>query len=87
MIGVFLSHDSALCGYTGPRTTWANEVNFVRNHAPGVASIAEAVDKQSSALPLFYGCPIATIMFSKRTTNAYNEYSWQASTNLVFVAN
>ena len=31
MTGV-LGHDSALSGYTGPRTTWANEMNFVMNH-------------------------------------------------------
>ena len=29
ILGV-LSHNSALQGYTGPRTTWANEMNFVR---------------------------------------------------------
>ena len=30
-----LAHDSALKGYTAPRTIWANEMNFVMNHAPG----------------------------------------------------
>ena len=34
-----LSHDSALLGLTGLETTWANEMNFVRNHAPGAESI------------------------------------------------
>ena len=38
MIGV-LSHDSALSRYTGPGTTWANEMNFVMTHAPGAGSI------------------------------------------------
>ena len=28
-----LSHDSTLRGYAGPGTTWANEMNFVTNHA------------------------------------------------------
>ena len=32
MIGV-LNHDSTLQGYTGPGTTWANEMKFVMNHA------------------------------------------------------
>ena len=39
MIGV-LGHDSALLGYTGPETTWANEMIFVMNHAPGAGSIS-----------------------------------------------
>ena len=30
-----LNHNSALQGYTRPGTTWANEENFVVNHAPG----------------------------------------------------
>ena len=33
MTGI-LGHDSALQGYIGPGTTWANEMNFVMNHAP-----------------------------------------------------
>ena len=39
MIGV-LGHDSALQGYTGPGTTWANEMNFVMNLTPGAGSNA-----------------------------------------------
>ena len=39
MIGV-LGHDSTLCGYTGLGTAWANEMNFVTNHAAGAGSIA-----------------------------------------------
>ena len=38
MTGV-LGHDSTLQGYTGPRTAWANEMNFVMNHVPGVGLI------------------------------------------------
>ena len=34
-------HDSA----------WANEMNFVMNHAPGAGSLARPVDQQSSAVP------------------------------------
>ena len=30
-----LGHDSALLGYTGPGTTWVNEMNSAMNHAPG----------------------------------------------------
>ena len=54
-----VSHDSALVkGYTGLGTTWADEVNNVMNHASGAGLIARTVDQQSSALPLYYGCPI-----------------------------
>ena len=45
-----LDHDSAWLGYTGPGTTWANEMDCVVNRAPGVESIAQLVDHQSSAL-------------------------------------
>ena len=31
--------DSALKGYIGSGTTWANEMYFVMKHAPGVGSI------------------------------------------------
>ena len=51
MVGV-LGHNSALKGYTGPGTTWADEMNFVLNHAPGAGSLARPVHQQSSALPL-----------------------------------
>ena len=37
-----LGHDSALQRYTGPGTTWANEINFM-DHAPGAESIARPV--------------------------------------------
>ena len=33
-------HSSALYGYTGPGTTWANDTNFVMNHAPSAGTIA-----------------------------------------------
>ena len=48
-----------LKGYTVPGTTWANQMNFVINHAPGAGSTAHPVDQQSSALPLYHGCPHA----------------------------
>ena len=57
MIGV-LDHDSALKSYTGTGTTWAIEVNFVMNHAPGADSIDRPVDQQSSMLQLCYGSPM-----------------------------
>ena len=31
-----LGHDAALLGYTGPGTTWADEINFVMKHTPGM---------------------------------------------------
>ena len=43
-------------GYTGTETTWANEMNFIMNHAPGAGSLARPVGKQSSTLPLYLGC-------------------------------
>ena len=42
MIGV-LGHDSALSSYTWPETTWANEMNFDMNDAPGAGSMARPV--------------------------------------------
>ena len=35
-----LYNDSALKGYTGPGTTWANGMNFVIDYTPGAGSIA-----------------------------------------------
>ena len=54
----YLGHDSALQGHTGPGTTWANEMNFVMERAPGAGSIARPVDPQSNIIPLSYGCPL-----------------------------
>ena len=34
-------HDSALEGYTGLKTTWANEVNFGMNHALGAGLVLQ----------------------------------------------
>ena len=36
--------ESALLGYTGPGITWANEVDFSMNHAPGAGSITQPAD-------------------------------------------
>ena len=38
MYGV-LGYNFALKGYTGPGTTWANEIYFVTNRVPGAGSI------------------------------------------------
>ena len=38
-------HNSVLQGSTGPGTTWANEMNFGMNHAPGPGSITQLVDQ------------------------------------------
>ena len=47
-----LGHNSALKGYTGPETTWANEMDFGKNYAWGAGSIAQPVDLQSNVLQL-----------------------------------
>ena len=57
-----LGNNSALEDYAVPWTTWANEINFGMNHAPGAGSIAQPVDLQSNALPLCYECPQYTII-------------------------
>ena len=53
----FRSRFCTVKAIAGPGTTWANELNFVLNHAPGAGSIARPVDQQSSALPLYHGGP------------------------------
>ena len=50
-------YDSALKGYIGQETIWADEMNFGMNHAPDAGSIARHLDLQSSALLLYYDCP------------------------------
>ena len=53
-----ICHDSALVRlYIGPGITWADEMNFVMNHAPGAGFIASPVNQQSSVLPLYHRCP------------------------------
>ena len=56
MNGVF-ADSSALKCYSGPGTTCSIEINFDRNHVPGVGSTARTFDLQSSALPLCHCCP------------------------------
>ena len=53
-----LGHNSALQGYAGSGTTWANDMPFVMNHDPGAGSLARPIDLQSSALPLCHGYPL-----------------------------
>ena len=43
-----IGHDSALQGLTREMATWANEINFDMNHAPGVGLIARPVDIYST---------------------------------------
>ena len=38
-----LGHDSDLEGYTRPGTTWANDMIYGMNHAPGAGSIAHSI--------------------------------------------
>ena len=45
-----LDHNTAVKGYTGPGTTWVNEMHF-DTHAPGAGLIAQPIDQQSSMLP------------------------------------
>ena len=56
MIGV-LDHDSALQGYTGPGTTWKNEMNLL-----GIMPLAQdrslGLLTSSPGLPLYHGCPL-----------------------------
>ena len=42
-MNVVLDHGSVLQGYTGPGTTWTNEVNFGMKHAPRAGSFAVPV--------------------------------------------
>ena len=44
-MNIVLGHDSALEGYTGPGTTWVDEMNFGMNHVPGAGSMARPVDQ------------------------------------------
>ena len=50
MTGI-LGHDSAILGYTGPGTTWANDMNIVMNHDPGIGfkSSVSHVEKNTYA--------------------------------------
>ena len=43
-----------MLGFTGPGSTWDNEMNFGLKHAPGAGLIAPPVDLQSSMLRLCY---------------------------------
>ena len=64
MIAV-LDHDSALEGYTGPGTTWVNDI-FCYESYPNAGSIAQPVDHQFRTLPLSYGCPL--VVFQRQQT-------------------
>ena len=65
-----LDHDAALKGYTGPGITWANEMNFVWNHASGAASIARPIAQQCSLLLL---CPGLPLVDKQCIINPYNK--------------
>ena len=62
-----LGHDSELEGYTGPGTTWDNELNFVRNHALCAGTVSQPVDQQSSMLPLYHGRPFNDRSFNHKS--------------------
>ena len=51
MFDATILHCKAILGRGQP------EMNFVMNHASGAVSIARPFGQQSSALPLYYGCP------------------------------
>ena len=57
MNGVSLGHISVMKSYTGPETTWANEMNFSMNYTTSAGLIAQPIDLQSSTIPLCYNCP------------------------------
>ena len=46
-----LSHGCTLQGYTGPWTTWANEMNFVMNRAPVTGLLTRPVDQGAYTVP------------------------------------
>ena len=52
-----IGQDSALKGYTGPGTTWVNEMKFVMIHAPDARLIARSADQLTSTLVLYHRCP------------------------------
>ena len=52
MNGVFLPQ------FCTVKPTWANEINFVMNQAPGACLIARPANQKSNVLPLSYGCHI-----------------------------
>ena len=63
-------------------TTWANEMNIVKNHAPSAESIVRPIDLQSSALSLFLENPqsmqdldICTVNSSLKSTVFHIEYN------------
>ena len=70
------SHDSAHVRLFWPGTTWANEPNFVMNHALGAGLIARPVDQQSIALPLYHGCPHTIISRIAYITAVWFAYPW-----------
>ena len=55
-------------GYTGPGTTWANEMNFIMNHVLGAGMIAQPVFQQSSGLTLYHGRPFCMTMTDENRT-------------------
>ena len=60
-------YNSALKGYTGPGTTWANGMNFGMNNIQGPGSITQPVDLQSGMLPLCYSCSLIISEFTSHT--------------------
>ena len=71
-----VGHESALQGYTGPGTTWANEINLGLNHVPGAGSITWPVDLTCSLA--HYHCTTAAPYPSRKTVT-----SWEVTTGLV----
>ena len=52
-----LGHDSALQGYTGPGTTWADEMNFVMNHALVQDRSLDLLISSPARYQIYHGCP------------------------------
>ena len=61
-------HNSALQAYTGPCITWANEMNFCANHAPGAGAITRPTDLQSSVSPTHHNYPLYHTIYTNKPT-------------------
>ena len=79
-MNVVLGYDSALQGYTGPGTPWADKMNFV-NRTSGAGSIDRPVDQQSNALPLYLG---RHLKHANNVSSSSKSVYQQTNCNLLF---
>ena len=83
-------HCNTILGWVG--TTWANEINFVMNHAPGAGSITRPVDQHPIGKSmLYYRSPVAFMghTFQQQATHgikdAYHYYNTSQTFYLLFI--